>query len=135
MNQVEAFHIVPVGPDGCPAPDLANPPVEVHIGDIYLTETPDHTAYTEWIRYDSDWVQVGETTADPSGVDMLKKQRVNAVRDYFREKEEEYKKRKRLQRVEDIKKYFNDRKYFDMILNQPSFDYTQLYTDLIEEKL
>lgn len=94
MNQVEAFHVVPVGPDGCPAPDLAIPPVEVHIGDIYLTESSERTAYTEWIRYGNDWVQVGETSADISEVDMLKRQRVNTVRDYFRQKKEERKKRK-----------------------------------------
>ena len=44
-----------------------------------------------------------------SVIDMLKRQRVNAVREYFREKEEEYKKLKRLQRVEAVKKYFEDK--------------------------
>lgn len=46
MNQVEGFHIVPVGPDGYPAPDLASPPVKVHIGDIYLTPSSERTGDT-----------------------------------------------------------------------------------------
>lgn len=39
MKQVESFHIVPVGPDGYPAPDQASPPVKAQAGDIYLTQS------------------------------------------------------------------------------------------------
>jgi hypothetical protein len=94
MKVFENFHIVPVGPNGYPAPDLASPPVKVNTGDIYLTPSSERTSYTEWIREGSDWVQVGETWSSDGEVDMLKKQRVNSVRDYFRQKEEQHKKRK-----------------------------------------
>lgn len=96
MKQVESFHIVPVGPDGYPAPDLASPPVKAHAGDIYMTPSSDGTSYTEWIRAGSDWAKVGDmmTWSSEDEVDMLKKQRVNSVRDYFRKKEYQHKKRK-----------------------------------------
>ena len=93
MKAVENFHIVPVGPDGYPAPDLASPPVKAQAGDIYLTQSSERTTYQEWIRAGSDWVQVGETWSEDE-VDTLKRQRVNSVRDYFRQKEEQHKKRK-----------------------------------------
>lgn len=106
MKQVEGFHVVPVGPDGYPAPDLASPPVKVQMGDIYLTQSSERTAYTEWIRAGSEWVQVGETTSDLSEVDMLKKQRVNTVRKYFRQKDEQYKRRKRYEAVTELVSFF-----------------------------
>jgi len=102
MDVVEGYHIVPVGPDGYPAPDLASPPASVHTGDIYMTPSRDRTAYTEWIRAGSDWVQVGETTTDLSEVDMLKTMRVNSVRDYFRQKGEQRNKRKRYEVATEI---------------------------------
>lgn len=106
MKQVEGFHVVPVGPDGYPAPDLASPPVKVQMGDIYLTQSSERTAYTEWIRAGSEWVQVGETTSDLSEVDMLKKQRVNTMRKYFRQKDEQYKRRKRYEAVTELVTFF-----------------------------
>lgn len=110
MKQVEGFHVVPVGPDGYPAPDLASPPAKVQVGDIYLTPSSERTAYTEWIRAGADWVQVGETQTDLSEVDMLKKQRVNSVRDYFRKKKEEYKKRKRYEAATELVNFFEEHK-------------------------
>ena len=111
MNHVEIwYHVVPVGPDGYPAPDLAFPPVKVQIGDVYLTQSSERTAYTEWIRAGSEWVQVGETTTDLSEVDMLKQQRVNSVRDYFRQKEEQYKKRKRYEAATELVSFFEEHK-------------------------
>lgn len=110
MNQVEGFHVVPVGPDGYPAPDLAFPPVKVQIGDIYLTQSSERTAYTEWIRAGADWVQVGETTRDLSEVDTLKRQRVNSVRDYFRQKEVQYKRRKRYEAATELVNFFEEHK-------------------------
>lgn len=98
----KSFHIVPVGSDGYPAPDLADPPVKAQIGDIYLTQSSERTAYTEWIRAGSDWVQVGETTADLSEVDTLKKERVNRVRDYFRKKKEQHKKNLRIEAATEL---------------------------------
>lgn len=93
MKHVESFHIVPVGPDGYAAPALASPPVKAQAGDIYLTQSSDRTTYTEWIRAGSNWVQIGETWSAEDEVDTLKRQRVNSVRDYFRQKEEQHKKR------------------------------------------
>lgn len=89
MIQVEGFHVVPLGPYGCPAPDLASPPVKAQTGDIYLTQSSDRTAYTEWIRAGYEWVQVGETIADYSEVeeDELRKKRVANVRRYFKEQD------------------------------------------------
>ncbi len=83
MKQVESFHIVPVGPNGYPAPDLASPPVKAHAGDIYLTQSSAGTSYTEWIRAGSNWVQIGEPWSAEDEVDTLKRQRVNSVREYF----------------------------------------------------
>lgn len=94
MKVVENFHIVPVGPDGYPAPDLASPPVKANAGDIYLTQSSERTSYQEWIRAGSEWVQVGETWSAEQEVDRLKKERVESVRDYFRKKGYQYKKRK-----------------------------------------
>ena len=108
MNQVKGFHLVPVGPDGYPAPDLVSPSVKVQIGDIYLTQSSERTAYTEWIRAGSEWVKVGETTADLSEVDMLKKKRVNSVREYFRKKGDEYKKRKRYEAATELVSFFEE---------------------------
>ena len=102
MKAVESFHIVPVGPDGYPAPDLANPPVKGQAGDIYLTQSSERTSYQEWIRAGSEWVQVGETWSTEDEVDRLKKERVDSVRDYFRQKEEQHKKRKICEKATEI---------------------------------
>ena len=110
MNQLVGFHVVPLGPDGYPAPDLASPPARVQMGDIYLTQSSERTAYTEWIRAGSEWVQVGETTVELSEVDMLKKKRVNSMREYFRKKEDEYKKRKRYEAASQLIGLFEEHK-------------------------
>lgn len=94
MKVVENFHIVPVGHDGYPAPDLASPPVKGQAGDIYLTQSSERTSYQEWIRSGDEWVQIGETWSTEQEVDRLKKERVDSVRDYFRKKEYQHKKRK-----------------------------------------
>lgn len=91
MKAVEIFHIVPVGPDGYPAPDLASPPVKGQAGDIYLTQSSERTSYQEWIRAGSEWVQVGETWSPEDEVDRLKKERVDSVREYFCKKKEQHK--------------------------------------------
>ena len=110
MNQIGGFHVVPLGPDGYPAPDLASPPARVQTGDIYLTQSSERTAYTEWIRAGSEWVWVGETTVKLSEVDVLKKKRVNSVREYFRKKEDEYKKRKRYEAATELVSLFEEHK-------------------------
>jgi hypothetical protein len=102
MKVVENFHIVPVGPDGYPAPDLASPPVKVQAGDIYLTQSSERTSYQEWIRAGDEWVQVGETLSPDDEVDRLKKERVNSVREYFRKKEYQYRQRKTCETSKEI---------------------------------
>lgn len=95
--------IVPVGPDGYPAPEFASPPVQVHTGDICMTSSADRTAYTMWIRAGDAWVQVeSRTSADISEVDTLKKMRVNEVRDYFRQKGEQRNRRKRYEMTQEV---------------------------------
>ena len=76
MNMVDSFHIVPVGSDGYPAPDLADPPVKVDVGSICLTPSSERTAYTEWVYTGSDWVKICELPEPESEVDMLKRDRV-----------------------------------------------------------
>ena len=100
--------VVPVGSDGYPAPDLADPRVEVHPGDICLTQSSERTAYTEWIRAGADWVQVGETHEPESEVDMLKRERVNKVRSYFRQKEDQHNKRKRPEAATESVSFFEE---------------------------
>jgi hypothetical protein len=110
MKVVENFHIVPVGPDGYPAPDLASPPVKAQAGDIYLTQSSERTSYQEWIRSGDEWVQVGETWSTEQEVDRLKKERVDSVREYFRKKEYQYKKRKTYETATEISSFLEEHK-------------------------
>ena len=110
MKVVENFHIVPVGHDGYPAPDLASPPVKGQAGDIYLTQSSERTSYQEWIRAGDEWVQVGETLSPEDEVDRLKKERVNSVREYFRKKEYQYKKRKTYETATELHNLLEEHK-------------------------